>query len=48
MRNYFPDFALLACFILKSRFSYDYHINFIYCFLFLPEAESSNFFPYLP
>lgn len=48
MRNYFPDFALLACFILKSRFLYDYHINFIYCFCFCRKPNPLISFPTYP
>lgn len=48
MRSYFPDFALLAYFILKLSFLYDNHTDFICCFCFCRKPNPLISFPYLP
>ena len=47
MRSYFPDFALLAYFILKLSFLYGNHTDFIKCCPYItwwtdPIKESSK------
>lgn len=47
MRSYFQDFALFALFIVKLRFLYDNHTDFIHYFCFCRKPVPLTSFLYL-